>query len=404
MDEYSMLLNKNPGSQNKRQQVKSNNCSYVANQSSPFEFRRTRIGSNGSIDVNGTKKEFKKDRIPTIYEIRHHSPNSLSDYSKHDSPRQRSLSPGLSFIPAGDGRRYARRISDPKKRLNRCNSSYQKFRPRRYEYENIKAYTLGLLTTMKKSKKSEEELQEIMGKSGKNVSKFYNNQNKLIDSMLFLEDILNDEGSKPMSELESSIKLKEVNNLVKISFFLNMFISSIQTYVAVKSKSLSLFATMSDSFMDLMSSGILLVAKHAAENHDSLNMNAMGKSKIETLSVIIFSTVMGMLSAFLIFNSVEALFGNERSSNMTIWSTLLMLLVITCKMTFFLVCYKHRTNQSIKVLMMDCRNDFIVNSFGLMMALLGSVLVWWIDPLGCLLAAVLILRTWVNEAVGKFVF
>ena len=48
----------------------------------------------------------------------------------------------------------------------------------------------------------------------------------------------------------------------------------------------------------------------------------------------------------------------------------------------------------------DHRNDIILNSFGLAMALMGHYIRWWIDPLGGLFIAALILRSWSSTAVG----
>ncbi|PVU95146.1 hypothetical protein BB561_002035 [Smittium simulii] len=36
-----------------------------------------------------------------------------------------------------------------------------------------------------------------------------------------------------------------------------------------------------------------------------------------------------------------------------------------------------------------------------MMALVGKHIIWWMDPLGCLCASVIILRLWIREAVEK---
>ncbi|PVZ99495.1 hypothetical protein BB558_004509 [Smittium angustum] len=286
-------------------------------------------------------------------------------------------------------------------KLNEYKNLYNKFKASSEASQGVRNYRDRLLSVIRGSKKGNAELEHILQSKGPEVKDFYVDQNSLIDSMLFLEDIINPENLKPPTELESTIILKEVKSLVIASVYINILISMTQAYAAFTSNSLSLFATMCDSFMDLMSSGILLLANRLNENQGKMDMHSSGKSKIETLAVIIFSTVMGMLSTFLIFNSVEALLGEERRSNMSITNSLCILFAIACKMIFYFRCKKHQDNQSAKVLMMDSRNDFFVNSFGLTMALIGKHLLWWIDPLGCLLAALLIMKTWALEAVEK---
>ena len=46
----------------------------------------------------------------------------------------------------------------------------------------------------------------------------------------------------------------------------------------------------------------------------------------------------------------------------------------------------------------DHRNDLFVNGFGLIMSILGTKYVWWLDPFGGLSIGCLILFSWVSTA------
>ncbi len=46
----------------------------------------------------------------------------------------------------------------------------------------------------------------------------------------------------------------------------------------------------------------------------------------------------------------------------------------------------------------DHRNDIVVNSFGLVMSIVGDRFVWYLDPLGAIMIALLILFSWVSNA------
>lgn len=46
----------------------------------------------------------------------------------------------------------------------------------------------------------------------------------------------------------------------------------------------------------------------------------------------------------------------------------------------------------------DHRNDIVVNIFGLVMSVVGSRVVWYLDPIGAICIALLILFSWVSNA------
>ena len=50
------------------------------------------------------------------------------------------------------------------------------------------------------------------------------------------------------------------------------------------------------------------------------------------------------------------------------------------------------------VFFLDHRNDIAINSFGLVMSIVGTRLVWYLDPLGAILIALLILISWTSTA------
>ncbi|KAJ2843874.1 hypothetical protein GGI22_007067, partial [Coemansia erecta] len=64
----------------------------------------------------------------------------------------------------------------------------------------------------------------------------------------------------------------------------------------------------------------------------------------------------------------------------------------------YLYCYTLREYNTAHVLMTDHKNDVVVNAFGLAMAIVGKHMMPWMDPLGSLIIALMILRSWVNEA------
>jgi len=46
----------------------------------------------------------------------------------------------------------------------------------------------------------------------------------------------------------------------------------------------------------------------------------------------------------------------------------------------------------------DHRNDIVVNIFGLVMSIVGDRFVWYLDPIGAICIALLILFSWITNA------
>jgi divalent metal cation (Fe/Co/Zn/Cd) transporter len=48
----------------------------------------------------------------------------------------------------------------------------------------------------------------------------------------------------------------------------------------------------------------------------------------------------------------------------------------------------------------DHRNDLLVNSLGLTTGIIGSRVANWVDPVGSIIIALIILRSWVSTMFG----
>ncbi|CAG8804435.1 10473_t:CDS:2 [Gigaspora margarita] len=179
-------------------------------------------------------------------------------------------------------------------------------------------------------RKSEDEIK----KNSKKIQAFYRDQNDLID------ELLSPIGNKQSNDEIQSGMLR-LKLAVNGSMAVNIMLFVLQLYAAISTSSLSLFATMSDSFMDLLSTAILLFAGKAA--------NAKNILQYPTTILSIY-------------------------------------------------CWTQRQFPAARILAQDHRNDLVINSFGLVMSLLGTKIVWWIDPLGAIVIALFICRSWTSTA------
>jgi len=177
----------------------------------------------------------------------------------------------------------------------------------------------------------------------------------------------------------------------------NILLFGLQLYAAISSGSLSLFATMADSFMDLLSNSILLFAGRAA-NVKNILQYPTGKSRMETAGIIVFSSLMSTVSIELIVEAIRTLIGKERTLDIHPLAIACVGFALGAKFILFLYCFSQRKFPTARILALDHRNDLFVNSIGLTMSLLSGYIKWWMDPAGAIIVALLIFKSWTTTA------
>ncbi|KAJ2820008.1 hypothetical protein FBU31_005351, partial [Coemansia sp. 'formosensis'] len=244
----------------------------------------------------------------------------------------------------------------------------------------------------------DEALRLVAQRSGPKVAAFYETQNELIAELLSVNQQHTDDVLE-MQMRERRSKQRQVDVAVRVSVVVNVLVVLAQLYAAISSKSLALFATMSEAMMDLLSSIILLLASMAARRRDRFSLYPSGRFKLETIGVIVFAVLMGTFSVALFVESVSALWMRSTTPNqLSIYDAVCVVAALVAKIVLYFYCYTLREYHTAHVLMTDHRNDVFVNAFGLTMAVVGKHAVAWMDPLGSLIIAIMILRSWVAEA------
>ena len=127
----------------------------------------------------------------------------------------------------------------------------------------------------------------------RHMKKFYTRQNALIDQFLQSGD---EERLAALDTIENGPKVKFA---VNASFAVNFCLFIIQMYAAISTGSLSLFATAADAFMDLVSSVVMLVTSRMAAR-PSVYKFPVGRTRIETIGVILFCCLMTTVAVQLI--------------------------------------------------------------------------------------------------------
>ncbi|KAI3321367.1 cation efflux family-domain-containing protein [Xylariaceae sp. AK1471] len=224
------------------------------------------------------------------------------------------------------------------------------------------------------------------------IKKFYTRQNELIDRFLGAED---EERLQVEEDARTGPKIKFA---VNASFAVNFGLFVIQVYAAVSTGSLSLFATTADAFVDLVSSFIIWITSRLAAK-PSVYKYPVGRTRIETIGIILFCSLLTTVAVELLIESIRTLVEGPRPSEpLQIIPLTFVGVAILAKGSLMLYCLAYRRFPSVHVFFIDHRNDIIVNAFGLTLSIIGSRVAWFVDPLGGILIALLILFSWVSNA------
>ncbi|KAJ0307795.1 hypothetical protein COL516b_003765 [Colletotrichum fioriniae] len=215
------------------------------------------------------------------------------------------------------------------------------------------------------------------------LKKFYNRQNELIDQFLGAED---EERQQVAEDARMGPKIKFA---VNASFTVNFCLFVIQLYAAVSTGSLS---------MDLVSSFVMLITSRMAAR-PSVYKYPVGRTRIETIGIILFCALMTTVAIQLLVESGRSLGEGKRASEqLHIIPIVIVGVAIFAKASLMIYCFAYRKFPSVHVFFIDHRNDIVVNSFGLIMSVVGDRFVWYLDPIGAICIALLILFSWVSNA------
>lgn len=226
------------------------------------------------------------------------------------------------------------------------------------------------------------------------LKKFYTRQNELIDQFLGADD---EEAQKVEEDARVAPKIKFA---VNASFTVNFCLFIIQLYAAVSTGSLALFATAADAFMDLVSSFVMLITSRMAARA-SVYKYPVGRTRIETIGIILFCALMTTVAIQLLVESGRSLSGGPQHADaLNVIPIIFVSVAIFAKASLMFYCLAYRKYPSVHVFFVDHRNDIVVNTFGLVMSVVGDRFkeVWYLDPTGAIIIALIILFSWVSNA------
>jgi len=171
----------------------------------------------------------------------------------------------------------------------------------------------------------------------------------------------------------------------------------------VFSSSNSILASAVDSFLDLLAGSIIFVTNYFIKKKQ-VYLYPAGKSRIEPLGIIVFSSLMFSLSFQVLVEALRTIVDLRNFKlNASTFSIIIIASTVVMKALLFIYCqYFVSGSSSVKALAEDHRNDVLTNSFGMLGFILGSKLATKyhndnykvIDPIFAICLSLFIMRNW----------
>jgi len=187
------------------------------------------------------------------------------------------------------------------------------------------------------------------------------------------------------------------------SFVVNVALFIFKIIALVFSSSNSILASAVDSFLDLLAGSIIFVTNFFIKKKQ-VYLYPAGKSRIEPLGIIVFSSLMFSLSFQVLVEALRTLADLQHFNlSANIISIVIISSTVVAKALLFIYCQCFVSgSSSVKALAEDHRNDVLTNSFGMLGFILGSKLsikynnnnFKMIDPIFAICLSLFIMRNW----------
>lgn len=243
---------------------------------------------------------------------------------------------------------------------------------------------------------SPEEVGCTLKKKNKAMNKYYHSLNTWIDTMSDLNDQLTDETYIPPDKNEATFG---VRCATYCSFGINFLLLVGKAVALSSSTSYTLISSLADSCLDLIAGTIIsCTAAHSKFTADDLGKYPVGKSRVATVGILVFSVLMSCCALYIILQCMMSIIAHEMPAETTLIAIIIMGCTIGIKLTMAIVYYL-MGHPITKALAEDHRNDVLTNALGLFMYWGSAHIGWWTDPVGGILLSLFVLVSWIMNAV-----
>lgn len=231
----------------------------------------------------------------------------------------------------------------------------------------------------------------------KKLKEFYENQDRLIENYHIDEQCFNksdfDHVAIEMARNEMNKKGQRMDRLMaRIIFGLNVVLLGANLMASILSHSYSVVSAFIDNAMDLTTSLIVQTSVWAINNTNMLNY-PRGRERLEIVSVIVCSTIMGVANIMMIVQSAQAIISNQVNPEATIPTISILLGGIIIRIILLAICYS-KSSQGCKLMGLDLRNDILTSVVALTCAVIGDRYWPLADPIGAIVVCSFIAISW----------
>ena len=227
------------------------------------------------------------------------------------------------------------------------------------------------------------------------VNNYYHSVNEWISVM--------DELNQPPDYDEEIDDRNEVNYCVRCatycSFGINFMLLMGKALAMSTSSSYTIMSSLADSCLDIIA-GIIIscTAANAKITDEDKLKYPVGKSRISTVGILVFSVLMSCCAIFIMMQCLHSLLAHENAPPTTNTAVFIMLMTIFVKFCMWIL-YNWIGHPITMTLAEDHRNDVFTNSFGLFMYYGGDHFAWWMDSAGGLMISLFVLHSWSKNAM-----
>ncbi|QRV96775.1 cation efflux family protein [Ceratobasidium sp. AG-Ba] len=270
--------------------------------------------------------------------------------------------------------------------------------------------------------KSEEDLAKIKNKK---VREFYEKQNQTLAKYSEVDELLSGElvhsvlhsfenptETTPLVQTEGSRREKDKERLVSLAinlnFALNVVLLTAKGVAVLLSGSVSIWASFVDSFMDFLSTVIVIwtsivISRYKKKGSQDSGKLATGKQRMEPLGVVIFSVFMIAMFLQVGVEGVKRLVAKEQEAfNLDKTTLTIMGVTIATKTVAWLLSARVKSN-GVQALAQDNKNDVFFTTFSVIFPGVGTALqLPWLDPLGGVVLSLYIIIEWTETLMLNF--
>ncbi|KAG8707148.1 hypothetical protein FRC09_001992 [Ceratobasidium sp. 395] len=270
--------------------------------------------------------------------------------------------------------------------------------------------------------KSEDELADIKNKK---VREFYENQNQTLGKYSEVDELLSGElvhsvlhsfenpsETTPLVQTGASERERNKERLVSLAinlnFVLNVVLLSAKGVAVLLSGSVSIWASFVDSFMDFLSTVIVIwtsivISSYKKKGNQGSKKYPTGKQRMEPLGVVIFSVFMIAMFLQVGVEGIKRLIDHENEEFSLDKTTLIIMLVTIATKTVAWQLSARVKSNGVQALAQDNKNDVFFTTFSVIFPGVGTALkLPWLDPLGGVILSLYIIVEWTETLMLNF--